>query len=315
MGEFLDDSQDRLTAVQHPDGLEPEQRACVNMPYLAHRSLNIKVRAYVDQHDPQVYHSRLSRSLVVATSLGIYWCMSYEEFFAEMMPPPPPPGEVDLPPDIGGVEPLLPLPMLTSRAYRVARYCRFLSFFLCAYTLWFIFARFRQPRPCVRELGNSWGTSACVTTAVLIAAKAQVFLTTWLSGLVFVGEVEFDWQQIVRDLGGQAGPAILATWLILLMCGRPGSIRNWLEAFGVLLAIGWEIVFFEPTIYNFAVWCSEPGPGEEPWRPRTIEAVGVLAEDQSRDKLPDRLENPVPVQIKDQLWSVIRPMMRSLPGQ
>ena len=30
---------------------------------------------------------------------------------------------------------------------------------------------------------------------------------------------------------------------------------------------------------------------------------------------PDRLGNPVPVQIKDQLWSAIRPLMQSLPGQ
>jgi hypothetical protein len=43
--------------------------------------------------------------------------------------------------------------------------------------------------------------------------------------------------------------------------------------------------------------------------------IGVLAKDQSRDKLPDRLKNPVTVQIKDQLWSVVRPLMQSLPGQ
>ena len=32
--------------------------------------------------------------------------------------------------------------------------------------------------------------------------------------------------------------------------------------------------------------------------------IGVLGKDQSRDGSPSRLENPVPVQIKDQLWSV-----------
>ena len=35
--------------------------------------------------------------------------------------------------------------------------------------------------------------------------------------------------------------------------------------------------------------------------------IGVLGKDQSRDKSPSRLENPVPVQIKDQLWSVDPP--------
>jgi hypothetical protein len=43
--------------------------------------------------------------------------------------------------------------------------------------------------------------------------------------------------------------------------------------------------------------------------------IGVLGKDRSRDKRPSRLKNPVPVQIKDQLWSVVRPLMRSLPGQ
>lgn len=43
--------------------------------------------------------------------------------------------------------------------------------------------------------------------------------------------------------------------------------------------------------------------------------IGVLAKEQARGKLPNRLENPVPVQIKDQLWSAIRPLMQSLPGE
>jgi hypothetical protein len=43
--------------------------------------------------------------------------------------------------------------------------------------------------------------------------------------------------------------------------------------------------------------------------------IGVLGKDGTGDVSPDRLENPVPVQIKDQLWSAIRPLMESLPGQ
>jgi hypothetical protein len=43
--------------------------------------------------------------------------------------------------------------------------------------------------------------------------------------------------------------------------------------------------------------------------------IGVLGKERSRDELPSRLENPIPVQLKDQLWSVIRPLMQSLPGQ
>ena len=43
--------------------------------------------------------------------------------------------------------------------------------------------------------------------------------------------------------------------------------------------------------------------------------IGVFAKEQVRNGSPDRLENPVPVQIKAQLWSAIRPLMQSLPGQ
>jgi hypothetical protein len=43
--------------------------------------------------------------------------------------------------------------------------------------------------------------------------------------------------------------------------------------------------------------------------------IGALSPAQIRGNSPDRLKNPVPVQIKDQLWSAIRPLMQSLPGQ
>ncbi len=43
--------------------------------------------------------------------------------------------------------------------------------------------------------------------------------------------------------------------------------------------------------------------------------IGVLGKDRSRDGSPGRLENPVPVQIKEQLWSAVRPLMQALPGQ
>ena len=43
--------------------------------------------------------------------------------------------------------------------------------------------------------------------------------------------------------------------------------------------------------------------------------IGVLASDDVRNRRPERLANPVAVQIKEQLWSAIRPLLRSLPGQ
>ena len=43
--------------------------------------------------------------------------------------------------------------------------------------------------------------------------------------------------------------------------------------------------------------------------------VGVLAAIDASDASPESLENPATVQIKDQLWSAIRPLLQSLPGQ
>ncbi len=43
--------------------------------------------------------------------------------------------------------------------------------------------------------------------------------------------------------------------------------------------------------------------------------VGVLVSDDERTRRPERLDNPVAVRIKEQLWTAIRPLLRSLPGQ
>ena len=43
--------------------------------------------------------------------------------------------------------------------------------------------------------------------------------------------------------------------------------------------------------------------------------VGVLGSGKAKDHQPAELDNPVAVQIKDQLWTAIRPLLRSLPNQ
>jgi hypothetical protein len=40
--------------------------------------------------------------------------------------------------------------------------------------------------------------------------------------------------------------------------------------------------------------------------------VGVLSPGKSRDRLPERLPNPIAVQIKAQLWTAIRPLLQSI---
>ncbi len=43
--------------------------------------------------------------------------------------------------------------------------------------------------------------------------------------------------------------------------------------------------------------------------------IGVLIPGRVRDNRPERLDNPVAVQIKEQLWTAIHPLLQSLPGQ
>ena len=42
--------------------------------------------------------------------------------------------------------------------------------------------------------------------------------------------------------------------------------------------------------------------------------IGDLATREFAIQSPDRLDNPVAVQLKDQLWSAIRPLLQSMPA-
>jgi len=55
--------------------------------------------------------------------------------------------------------------------------------------------------------------------------------------------------------------------------------------------------------------------GGDPYHSDGELSIGVLASVKARGQTPDRLKNPVAVQIKEQLWSAIRPLLQSLPGQ
>ncbi|MGA9924477.1 MAG: LssY C-terminal domain-containing protein [Isosphaeraceae bacterium] len=55
--------------------------------------------------------------------------------------------------------------------------------------------------------------------------------------------------------------------------------------------------------------------GGDPYHTDGELSIGVLASVGARGQTPDRLENPVAVQVKEQLWSAIRPLLQSLHGQ
>jgi hypothetical protein len=83
--------------------------------------------------------------------------------------------------------------------------------------------------------------------------------------------------------------------------------------FADLVKNGWLTQEFQVTGVG-ATLLGRNGGGDRYYTDGEL-TIGMLANDPSRDKLPDRLENPVPIQIKDQLWSAIRTLMQSLPGQ
>jgi hypothetical protein len=76
---------------------------------------------------------------------------------------------------------------------------------------------------------------------------------------------------------------------------------------------GWLTVEFQVTGVG-ATLLGRNGGGDRYYTDGEL-TIGVLASNPSRDKLPERLENPAPVQIKEQLWSAIRPLLQSLPVQ
>jgi hypothetical protein len=83
--------------------------------------------------------------------------------------------------------------------------------------------------------------------------------------------------------------------------------------FADLLKAGWLSEEFQVTGVG-ATLLGRNGGGDRYYTDGEL-TIGVFTKEQVRDGSPDRLENPVPVQIKAQLWSAIRPLMQSLPGQ
>lgn len=76
---------------------------------------------------------------------------------------------------------------------------------------------------------------------------------------------------------------------------------------------GWLIELFQVTGVGSTV-LGRNGGGDPYYTDGEL-TVGVLASVGSPHNAPKRLENPPAVQIKEQLWSAIRPILQSLPGQ
>jgi hypothetical protein len=83
--------------------------------------------------------------------------------------------------------------------------------------------------------------------------------------------------------------------------------------FADLRKSGWLNELFQVT----GVWATvlgRNGGGDRYYTDGEL-TIGVIASVRESSKAPDRLANPVAVQIKEQLWSAIRPLLQALPGQ
>ncbi len=76
---------------------------------------------------------------------------------------------------------------------------------------------------------------------------------------------------------------------------------------------GWLTVLFQVTGVGATV-LGYNGGGDRYFTDGEM-TIGALAEVQAPGNVPDKLANPTAVQIKDQLWSAIRPVLQSLPAQ
>ena len=75
---------------------------------------------------------------------------------------------------------------------------------------------------------------------------------------------------------------------------------------------GWLTELFQVTGVG-ATLLGRNGGGDRYYTDGEL-TVGVLAPEASAGNRPRELENPVAVQLKEQLWSAIRPLLRSLPA-
>jgi hypothetical protein len=127
---------------------------------------------------------------------------------------------------------------------------RYLSLFLAVWTIAYSLLRVRSPRPAFRRLLRSPGTSAGVAVLLVLIIQFSIWLLKWLAFVCTGMDVKWlgtSWD-VMKEVCGVAGPAILASWLILAL-GRGCRLRwDWVERIGVVLALGWIVLLLEPVL-------------------------------------------------------------------
>ncbi len=128
---------------------------------------------------------------------------------------------------------------------------RVLSYLLVVWSAAVLAVWFRRPRPAFRELIRCPGISACFVTLAVLAVQGGLTLAVCLICHVRSFPLEnegHDVWQVMKDVSGAVGPAILAVWLILVLGGCRGSCKDWVEMLGLAIGLGWFLLFLEPVI-------------------------------------------------------------------
>jgi hypothetical protein len=141
-------------------------------------------------------------------------------------------------------------------AERIHTSCAYLACLLFAWGLALLLLRVRKPRPRLRRLWRSPGAAACLTASVVVAVKlleSAAMCLVW--SVLERDEIPTAWILGIQTLPNQqAGAAILATWLVLIVSRAMRLTRDWLEVFGLLVASGWLLLLFDRLVFFGVVW-------------------------------------------------------------
>jgi hypothetical protein len=189
-------------------------------------------------------------AFIATTALGLALCVAFYRSYWQVqfrLPPVPPSGDaIDVNSGIGES----PAVAFDEVGMRATRYFSYVTLLLCAWTPCLLYIRLRKPRESMRELVCAFGTSACVTVMVILVAQLASFALQAISMRLVLDDYAVEWISAVPDFSGHPGPAIAASWLILLLIGERRFRRSWIESLELLLAMSWIFVYFGPTVAN-----------------------------------------------------------------
>jgi hypothetical protein len=101
--------------------------------------------------------------------------------------------------------------------------------------------RFRPPRQNFRRLARGPGDAACLAASVaIIMTGLMYFVATVKAQFTGGSNVSLDEFPLIASVA--AAPAILGSWLVLILGRRWRRAADWLEHLGRIVAVGWILL-------------------------------------------------------------------------